>query len=158
MSWTELTQPITDILTNKGASINSASRIIEQCTLSADVDGHRVFEFVVSVDGDAVQVATVRVTPAWQAAGLGSAALRAAEGWAKEKGLSKMRLQAAGDGRLAWRAMRPQARLLANPTFQGDWKLSYPGMPVPTTVGEVPTEFAARCGGYGMEWDLSDAN
>lgn len=154
MSWSELTQPITDILSAKGASVNASSRIVEQCTLSADLDGHRVFEMVVAVDGDAVQVATVRVTPAWQGGGFGSAALRAAEGWAREKGLSKVRLQAAGDGRIAWRAMRPQARLLFNPTFQADWRLSYPDTPIPATVGQVPEEFAARCSGYGMEWDV----
>lgn len=112
---------------------------------------------VVTQDGDGVpvcQLARVFVISYLQGNGIARHLLEKAEAIGRENGCKAIRLHAQDDGRIVWRHMRPQARLLDVNGIGAEWRRWSKGEPLPATVGELPEEFAKRCLGYLMEWEL----
>ena len=151
--------PVIDRLRSLGASVQFATK--DHYVIRAEL-GHLLIACLSMEINEAeqtAQIGVVHILGLFRHGGrrpqhLAALYLPLAEEWARLHGAKTMNLSATQDGLLAWRHMRPRALLKPLPTVVQEWELSYPGRPFPATVGEMPAEYAATCGGYRMEWGL----
>ena len=148
--------PLTTRLREIGGTVklSQSQAAAESYSIHAIIKSLPLASLLLTVDGETAQIASVQILGQHRRKGLARQYLDLAEEWARQRGTKRMTLIATGQGQLAWRALRPQARLKWSVVLEQEWLLCYPGQPLPVTAGELPEGFAANCQGYEMEWNL----